>query len=426
MRFLAGLTEATIEASRVRPGEQVDSAFPANSLGYTLIRPGGRTCYPAMWTQDFAVTLATGFVTPEEMWNHLRLVAAGQSGPKERKLKSGAIVPPFAVPDHVLFNGKAVYYPGTYSSGSDQGGEPWGIVPPSNNPYDFILIAYRLWQATSRTDFLRNKVRDISVIERLRKAFLFPRIDKATGLVYTDAKRRAVGFIFCDSIYMTGRLLFASLLRWRAAHHLAQLEEAMGNSRQARTWRSAVASIPRHLQPTFGDPKRIGGWLMAATEIGRQPDVWGTIYALYIGILDKKTAQAACLEIVKALEEGTIGYKGAIRHVPTNRDASPTSAWERTHVSNNTYQNGAYWHVPTGWLMAALMKESPHWARRIFKEMIAHLKREDFRKGTAYCAPWECFGKNGFAQNNPVFLGSVALPYGVLKEIAMPAKKKGR
>jgi len=426
MNFLAGLTEATVEASRVRPGERVESGYPANSLDNVLIRPGGRACYPAVWTQDFAVALATGLITREEMWNHLRLVAEAQNGPKERKLKSGAIVPPFAVPDHVLFNGKAVYYPGTYSSGSDQGGEPWGIVPPTSNQYDFTLIAYRLWQATKRTDFLRRKIHGISVIERLRKAFRVPRIDPATGLVSTDARRRAVGFLFYDSIYMTGHLFFASILRWRTARHLAQLEEALGYSRQACVWREAVASIPRNIQRTFGDPLRMGGWLMAATEVGRQPDVWGTIYALHLGILDRKTAVAARREIVKALEEGTIAYKGAVRHVPTNHDASPTTAWERTPSGHNTYQNGAYWHTPTGWLISVLSKESPRWARRVFKEMIAHLRQEDFRKGTEYCAPWECFGKDGLAQNNPVFLGSVAVPYGVLKTLAKPAKKKGR
>jgi hypothetical protein len=216
---------------------------------------------------------------------------------------------------------------------------------------------------------------------------------------------------------MTGHLFFASILRWRTARHLAQLEEALGYSRQACVWREAVASIPRNIQRTFGDPLRMGGWLMAATEVGRQPDVWGTIYALHLGILDRKTAVAARREIVKALEEGTIAYKGAVRHVPTNHDASPTTAWERTPSGHNTYQNGAYWHTPTGWLISVLSKESPRWARRVFKEMIAHLRQEDFRKGTEYCAPWECFGKDGLAQNNPVFLGSVAVPYGVLKRL---------
>jgi hypothetical protein len=331
-------------------------------------------------------------------------------------LKSGAIVPPFAIPDHVLFNGEAVFYPGTYSSGQDQGGERWGIVPPTNNHYDFILIAHHLWQATKDVGFLRKKVNGMTLIERLRLAFQVPRIDETTGLVFTDDKRRAVGFIFCDSIYMTGHLLFPSLLRWRAGQQLAEMEKALGNSRRAEAWREAVAGIPKNLAATFDDSPRIGGWLLAATEIGRQPDVWGTIYALYLGLLKGKRASAARAEIVKALEEGTICYQGAIRHVPTNHDASPNSAWDRTHTLLNHYQNGAYWHTPTGWLIAVLAKESPAWASQIFDDMIELFQEEDFRKGEDFHAPWECLGKNGLFRNNPLFLGSVAVPYGVLKQ----------
>ena len=415
MRFFAGFTEASIEAARVRPGERVNSELPANTSGCTLIRPGGRACYPAVWTQDFAITLETGFVSPKEMADHLDLIARAQNGAKERRLKSGAIIPPFAIPDHVLFNGKAVFYPGTYSSRQDQGGEPWGIVPPTCNHYDFIMIAYRLWRATKAVGFLRKKVDGITLIERLRLAFQVPRIDEASGLVFTDEKRRAVGFIFCDSIYMTGHLLFASLLRWRAGRQLAELEAALGNSRRAEALREAVTTISNHLAATFDEPARIGGWLMAATEIGRQPDVWGTVYALYLGLLKGKRAAAARAEIVKALKEGTICYQGAVRHVPTNHDASSNSAWEKTHTPHNNYQNGAYWHTPSGWLIAVLAKESPAWARRIFMEMIGHFQEEDFRKGDEFHAPWECLGKNGLFRNNPLFLGSVAVPYGALK-----------
>jgi len=415
LRFFAGFTEASIEASRVRPGEAVSSELPANTSGCTLIRPGGRACYPAVWTQDFAITLETGFVTPQEMADHLGLIARAQNGVKERRLKSGAIIPPFAIPDHVLFNGKAVFYPGTYSSGQDQGGEPWGIVPPTNNHYDFILIAYQLWRATGDAGFLRKKVDGITLIERLRLAFQVPRIDETNGLVFTDDRRRAVGFIFCDSIHMTGHLLFASLLRWRAGRQLAAMEAALGNSRRADLWRGAVANIPKNLSATFDDRPRIGGWLMAATGTGRQPDVWGTIYALYLGLLKDKRAAEARAEILKALKEGTICHQGALRHVPTNHDASASSAWERTHTPLNHYQNGAYWHTPTGWLVAALARHSPVWAERVFGDMIRHFREEDFRKGEEFHAPWECLGKEDRYRSNPLFLGSVAVPYGVLR-----------
>ena len=418
MRFFAEFTAATIESARVRPGQQVAPEFPANTSHSTWIRPGGRACYPAVWIQDFAIALATGFITSQEMTDHLHLIATSQNGPKERSLKSGAIIPPFAIPDHVLFNGKPVFYPGTYSSGDDQGGEPWGIIPPTNNHYDFILIAHSLWRATGKGDFLREEVNGVPLIERLRLAFQVPRIDPKSGLVTTDDKRRAVGFIFCDSIHLTGDLLFASLLRWRAGGQLAELEEALGNPGKAKEWRQSIATIPEHLEKAFNEPARTGGWLLAATGTGRQPDVWGTIYALYLGLIKGTRASDARAEIVKALREGTICCHGAIRHVPTNHDASPHSAWERTLTPHNTYQNGAYWHTPSGWLIAVLAKDSPELARTVFNEMIEHFKAEDFRKGESFHAPWECFGKNGQAQNNPLFMGSVAVPYGVLKQVA--------
>ena len=219
---------------------------------------------------------------------------------------------------------------------------------------------------------------------------------------------------------MTGDLLTASLLRWRAGGQLAELEAALGNPEKAKLWHQSIAAIPEHLSTTFSEPSRIGGWLLAATGVGRQPDVWGTIYALYLGLLKEPRASEARAELVKALREGTICYRGAVRHVPTNHDASPTSAWERTLTPHNTYQNGAYWHTPSGWLIAVLAKESPELARGIFNEMIEHFKAEDFRKGADFHAPWECFGKDGKAQNNPVFLGSVTVPYGVLKELGEP------
>lgn len=416
MDFFAGFTAATVEASRVRPGEKIDPTLPANTSDETLIRPGGRKCYPAVWTQDFTIAVPSGFITTPEMLAHLRLIAHGQNGPHERRLTTGAVIPPYAIPDHVLFDGRAVFYPGTYSSGEDQGGERWGIVPPTNNHYDFILLAHLIWRTIGQTSFLQERVGDLSLLERLRHAFSVPVFDPTTGLIWTDDAHRAVGFIFCDSIYLTGHLLFASLLRWRAGQQLADLEQALGHDADARQLREMVSSIPTHLD-TFDEPDRIGGWLLAATGIGRQPDVWGTIYALYLGLLNDARADQAKQEIVKALEEGTICYKGAVRHVPTNHDASPHSAWERTHMDHNRYQNGAFWHTPTGWLVAVLRQTHPEWAAKIYHEMIAHFRDEDFRKGADYNAPWECIGPDPDANRNPLFLGSVAVPYGVLREL---------
>ena len=48
---------------------------------------------------------------------------------------------------------------------------------------------------------------------------------------------------------------------------------------------------------------------------------------------------------------------------------------------------------------------------------VAHLRRQDFRKGPGHGAPWEVYGPNGQARQNPVYMASVALPYGILKRL---------
>lgn len=89
-------------------------------------------------------------------------------------------------------------------------------------------------------------------------------------------------------------------------------------------------------------------------------------------------------------------------------------AWERSSTLYNRYQNGAYWHMPTGWLIAVLADFAPDLATRVFNEFIAHLRRESFQRGSEFGAPWECIGWDGFANQNAVFVPSVTVPYSIL------------
>jgi hypothetical protein len=176
--------------------------------------------------------------------------------------------------------------------------------------------------------------------------------------------------------------------------------------------------IASHVAPVFADPKG-SGWLLAATGVGRQPDVWGTLFALYLQVLSPKDATLARNCFIEAMKAGTITLDAAVRHVPTTHDSSPTSAWEKVApgVAHNTYQNGAYWHTATGWLLNALYRHDPVMARKQLAVFVAHLREQDFRKGDAFGAPWECFGQNGAARQNPVYMASVAIPLSVVKRI---------
>jgi hypothetical protein len=106
-----------------------------------------------------------------------------------------------------------------------------------------------------------------------------------------------------------------------------------------------------------------------------------------------------------------------VRHVPTDRDFSPATAWEHSIAAGNTYQNGAYWHTASGWLIESLWKEDRALAFQISADMMSHMRAQDFRKGPGYGAPWECYGRNGQARQNAVYMASVALPYGILRSL---------
>ncbi len=414
LQFLGKLTQAVVEESRVRPGARVGNS-PSNTCGFTLIMPGGRGGYPAFWIRDFAMSLESGCITADEMLQHLRLTALCQNGSTPRLLKHNLRIPPFAIPDHVSFDGGAAFFPGSYSTGDDQGNGTYGILPPVDDQYEFIHIAYCLWKSTGSTAFLRESINGMTILERLEAAFNTPTTDPQSGLVVTDDAQRAVGFGFCDAVYLTGEMLFPSLLRYRAAGELAELSPAAGNKQAVAGYRKIQSRISRSLVRTFAEPNRIDGWLMAATKVGRQADVWGTLYAVHLGALRGAAADRATETVINAVRRGSIVYQGAVRHVPSDLNASRESCWVRTAgVAMNRYQNGAYWHTPTGWLIAVLQRHDRRLAAKIFSDYIDHLRTTDFRLGPGHHGPWECFGPGGYAQNG-VYMTSVTLPWSVLR-----------
>lgn len=417
--FLRDMTRNVVEASRVKPGSNGGGNCPlTNTCGFTLITPGKDT-YQAFWPRDFSMALYTGFISKEEMRNHLNLLCGVQNGENDKKLAHGLHVPPWAIPDHVNYDGQPVWFPGSMSSGADQGNGICGRIPPLDNNYEFIHIAFVLAQASHDTTFIKERINGRTISERLQRAFAAPAIDDETGLVQTTEQNRAVGFGFCDAETHTGKLLFASLLRYRAARELERFARASANYCAAAGFIAQQSQIRANLAKTFSDPT-IPGWLRASTGASKQPDVWGTLYALKLGVLDHSATRAARKAIAEAVRNGTITFEGGVRHVPTNFDFSASTSWERSIVPVNTYQNGAYWHTASGWLIDALWKEDRALAVKTFEEMIAHLRDQDFRKGPGHGAPWECFGRNGQARQNPVYMASVALPYSDLKWLAAP------
>lgn len=400
------LGEADLHYLRDLAGRTIASATKRDSiptLGFAAVTPGGN--YPAIWVRDFSMAAGCGLLTSPQIHDHLRLFARCQAD-ETRKLRSGAVIPSGAIPDHVNYDGTPVFYPGTYSPGEDQGGEPWGIYPPVDDHYELVHLAFVLWTRLRSVDFLGERIRGSTLFDRLWKAMNCPSSDPATGLVVTEAATRAVGFGFCDSIYITGSLLFASLLRFRALREMKELATALGRHQGASDCRTMSGRISRSIAPMFLKD----GWLLAATGVGSQPDVWGTAFAVYVRALPSSVSRVCCRTLADATRRGTITFKGAVRHVPTDHDFSATSAWVKTAGEPvNTYQNGAFWNVPTGWLAAALSLTDRALARKVVADMVREFQEDD---GNG--APWECIYGDRY-RNNPVYMASVTLPLEVLQ-----------
>ena len=410
LTFLKDLTKEVMDSSRILPNQRISEAFGGNSTGGVLIRPGGRDCYPSFWIRDYAMSLESGMVTKDEQKHMLQLTASTQCD-QTWISSTGSFIPAGAIADHIrIDDSKPIYYPGTYDY-ETQGGKTFGVVPPYGDQYFFIHMAYYYFKSTGSTDFLLQEINGSRLIDRLEMAYKVPPTKLGGSLVYTTDDFRGVDFGFRDVINITGELCFTSILKYRASVEMAALLELLDKPENANNYKSIAQRLKTEIPKTFSDER---GMLQASTGKSKQADVWSTALAVYFGILEEDELEKTCKFLSKAYKNGLLSYKGNIRHVLTSDDFNESSAWEVSLAKKETYQNGAYWGTPTGWVCHAIAKVDLSMAQQLAAEYIEDLRLNDFRKGPAFNGPYECFHALGNEQN-PVYLTSVTCPYAVFK-----------
>lgn len=404
--YLEGLTRDVLESSRIYPGQSVSPDFGPNNTGGTLIRPGGRDCYPSFWIRDYAMALECDFITGEEQ-KHMLLLTASTQCNQTLITKGGSMIPAGAIADHIrIDDSMPVYFPGTYSY-IEQGNKIFGMFPPYDDQFYFIHMAYFYVKSTGDYPFLWSQLEGMTLIDRLELAFKEPPERMDNHIVQTTADYRGVDFGFRDAIEITGDLCFSSILKFRASNELAEIFQMIHNDERAKNYR-AIAEEIRHAVPALFLDHR--GMLLASTGKSKQPDVWGTALAIYWNVLEGEDYDRACRVLADAYKSGFLAYKGNIRHILTCDDYNDSTAWEVSLAKKNTYQNGAYWGTPTGWVCYAIANADFNLARKLAGEYIADLRDNDYRKGKEWGAPFECFHPSGNRQN-PVYLATVACPF---------------
>jgi len=411
LHFLETMTRDVIESSRIYPGQSISDDFGPNNSGGTLIRPGGRDAYPAFWIRDYAMAVGTGMMRLEEQ-KHMLLLTANTQCDQTWITKGGSLIPFGAIADHIRIDDNLpVYFPGTYSV-EDQGIPRFGTLPPFGDQFFFIHMAYEYVKQAQDSTILKMLVNGTVLIERLLIAFNVVPSDQKSELVQATETIRGVDFGFRDVIEITGDLCYPSILKYRAALQLQELLAGLGDDR-ALSYLEIAHTLKQKIPQSFLIDS---GMLRASTGKSGQPDVWATALAIYLDILEGEDRIKASKRLTTAYTERLLSQRGNIRHVLLSDDYSATRVWESTNVAKNTYQNGAYWGTPVGWVAYAIYENNPDVARNLLSEYMAELRENDFRKGPLYGAPYECFYGAKYRQN-PVYMTSVASPLIAIRKI---------
>ena len=414
--FLAAQARKLIQMSRWPPGRSLGKW--TNTTGCVVYVPSGNMGYPAMWVRDAVMMYGTGFVPASDIEDCIRLVAYATQGASRWSVRPGADVPPYSVPDHVLFDKRSCFYPGACDGGANQGGGKVGRYPPLDDAFYFIEAVYEHWKLTGKTSLFLGEVETrtgrMLLHELCGKVYAQTPADPATSLVAAGdtATENAKDWGFCDTVFKSGKLLFPSVLKYRAALQMAEVCGAAGLTKQAGQYTAGAQRIRRGIPAAFFHPAPGGdGWLHSATGVGNQPDVWGSAFAVWAGVVDGKVADAVARALRRAYRDRTAVRNGFVRQILTT-DRTNNGFWQECHWQRGEYQNGGYWGVPAGWYVAALNRVDPEAAAALLSEYISFLRKETDAAGISMA--WECVSPDSGKKRNNYYVATIALPYAAL------------
>jgi hypothetical protein len=406
LAILHRMAHEVVDSALVPAGGEI-KGVGRNTTGFSFRVPGGtQNYYPAFWIRDAAMMLGADLVPDTEIEGWIRIVASTQPGPKGIDFPHGLRVPPFSIPDHIALDGQACWYPGAYA---DQGVGNYGFLPPADDAFYFVQMAFEQRRQSKSTAFYRSSLHvgwgDAPVFEVCEKAFDSIEADSQTGLVQCDPTpgKGRVDWGFCDSITKTGSVLMPSLLRWQAAVRLASLSREIGRRDAERRFRAEADKIKAHITPVFFDAP--SGSLLSATGLGRQDDVWATAFAIWLGVLRPEIEKRVATHLLNLYRSGSIAREGQIRHLP-----SPEH-WQMASSGPETYQNGGYWATPTGWMVTALRKVERTAGDLLFAEYMRQLVDK-----RAAGAPFEWINPDTHSYVNSNYGSSAALVYVALMQ----------
>ncbi|MCP4449924.1 MAG: hypothetical protein GY809_00565 [Planctomycetes bacterium] len=203
------------------------------------------------------------------------------------------------------------------------------------------------------------------VESRLRRGIDHVKVE-GSGLVYNDPENPQCVYGFTDIVKKTGNLLFSSLLYYKANLEMYQLckKYEVGDS---ATYRRKYEDVKQSINKLWNEES---GMFWAADIDCKQIDIWGSAYAVDVGVTSEEQTKKISTYLVTHYDD--IVRKGQVRHL-TGSD----NAWDKLFhaCKEGTYQNGAYWATPLAWVIPVYAKHDPSLAKDMLETVIT-----DFQK----------------------------------------------
>jgi hypothetical protein len=304
--------------------------------GTPIYYPDGSGHYPACWTRDFCYMVegAGSLIPAEEMLAGIDFLLAGQR-------EDGYM------PDRVQADGTPIYFPGPVD-------KPIGSLPPVDNQYFMVKMICSYGRQT------RDVAGAMKRLDRVWSAMdaVAPEPD---GLIAVDRNNPRVEYGFTDTVAKTGKVFFGSTLHWEACMQLAQTYKDWEQHDEARTWFEREHEAGQRLGEFWDDSV---GMFRAAQQDCRQIDVWASAYAAVVRAASNSQAERVGYWLVRSWEN--IVLKGYVRHLLKGE------YWKRllVDVPQDTYQNGGYWAVPTGWVAQTMALVNETAAVRLCEDLV--------------------------------------------------------
>ncbi len=329
LTWLEGEAHRIIRASAV-PMKDKSLAFPPQvGLGYG-----------AFWLRDYEYALEGSI----QSFSEKELTEACRVFLKAMRADGAAV-------DCVRFTGTPIYQPGFGKMGRK---------PVLDGPPFTVGVAWHTYQRTKDGELLQE------MLEPLVRTMNYMPRNPINGLAYIGDPAERCSYGFTDSIKKSGDELFCSLLMVQASRQLAHLLETGGRTVEGQHWRTEAEQVSGSVRSVFWDEQF--GLFRSTTGACNIPDIWGSAFAVWLGVATKEQAQKIATYFKEHHNE--LVLHGQVRHMPGFMDWNG----QKTATNSGNYQSGGFWATPVGWFVYTLDRVDPALADRTVIEMVRHFQ----------------------------------------------------